>query len=175
MGLDPKQIIEIRNLIKNLGKNHTVILSSHILPEVQAVCERVIVINRGKIVADGTPDQLGHDLTTDHRMIVRIEGPEREIAAGLRNVNNVTDVQMLGEKEPGVFEYSVEGPEGKDIRRDLFAFCSRKGAPLLAMRSTDLTLEEVFLHLTDESYMNRVKIRKTSPKAGTSAKEGESA
>ena len=62
-----------------------------------------------------------------------------------------------------------------DIRRDLFAFCSRKGAPLLAMRSTDLTLEEVFLHLTDESYMNRVKIRKTSPKAGTSAKEGESA
>ena len=119
VGLDPKQIIEIRNLIKNLGKNHTVILSSHILPEVQAVCERVIVINRGKIVADGTPDQLGHDLTTDHRMIVRIEGPEREIAAGLRNVNNVTDVQMLGEKEPGVFEYSVEGPEGKDIRRDL--------------------------------------------------------
>lgn len=113
VGLDPKQIIEIRNLIKNLGKNHTVILSSHILPEVQAVCERVIVINRGKIVADGTPDQLGHDLTTDHRMIVRIEGPEREIAAGLRNVNNVTDVQMLGEKEPGVFEYSVEGPEGR--------------------------------------------------------------
>ncbi len=175
VGLDPKQIIEIRNLIKNLGKNHTVILSSHILPEVQAVCERVIVINRGKIVADGTPDQLGHDLTTDHRMIIRIEGPEREIAAGLKNVNNVTDVQILGEKEPGVFEYSVEGPEGKDIRRDLFAFCSRKGAPLLAMRSTDLTLEEVFLHLTDESYMNRVKTRKPVPKADETAKGGESA
>ena len=74
-----------------------------------------------------------------------------------------------------MFEYSVEGPEGKDIRRDLFAFCSRKGAPLLAMRSTDLTLEEVFLHLTDESYMNRVNGRKSGPKAGEPGKGGESA
>lgn len=174
VGLDPKQIIEIRNLIKNLGKNHTVILSSHILPEVQAVCERVIVINRGKIVADGTPDQLGHDLTTDHRLIVRIEGNEREIANGLRTVNNVLDVQKLGEKEPGVYDYSVEGVEGKDLRRDIFIFCSRVGAPLLSMRSTDLTLEEVFLHLTDESYTNskNAKAKKTATVSQAEEAEG---
>ena len=170
VGLDPKQIIEIRNLIKNLGTNHTVILSSHILSEVQAVCQRVLVINRGRIVADGTPDKLGHDLSTDHRLIIRVEGPEREILAGLKNVNNVTEVHSLGEKEPGVYEYAVEGPDGKDIRRDLFAFCSRNGAPLLAMRSTELTLEEVFLRLTNEEYAHPLRKKKRHE-----AKGGETA
>ena len=75
VGLDPKQIIEIRNLIKNLGRNHTIILSSHILSEVQAVCERVIIINSGKLVADGATDRLAHDLSTDHRIVWRIAGP----------------------------------------------------------------------------------------------------
>lgn len=72
VGLDPKQIIEIRNLIKHLGKNHTVILSSHILTEVQAVCERVVVINNGHIVADGTPDDLSTSMTADHKLIIRV-------------------------------------------------------------------------------------------------------
>ena len=75
VGLDPKQIIEIRTLIKNLGRNHTVILSSHILPEVQAVCERIIVINRGRLVADGATDTLAHDLSQDHRLILRPRAP----------------------------------------------------------------------------------------------------
>ena len=155
VGLDPKQIIEIRNLIKNLGRNHTVVLSSHILPEVQAVCERILVINKGVIVADGTPDKLSHDLSSDHRLIARIEGDEHEVLQNLRSVKNVIELHSFGEKEPGVFEYSIEGAPGKDLRRDLFACCTRCGMPLLALKSSDLSLEDVFLRLTSDTYVPR--------------------
>ena len=148
VGLDPKQIIEIRNLIKNLGKKHTVILSSHILPEVQAVCERVIIINNGNLVADGATDRIAHDLSSEHRLIARIEGPENEIVQAIRELGHIEDVYSLGEKEPGVFEISVESEADYDLRRNLFMLLTRKGWPLLALRNTDLTLEEVFLMLT---------------------------
>ena len=148
VGLDPKQIIEIRNLIKSLGRNHTVILSSHILPEVQAVCERVIVINRGKLVADGNTDTLAHNLSTDFRLIARIDGPEKEVEHALIAMENVKEVLCYGEKEKGVFEFSIETDEDHDVRRNLFALLARKGWPLLSLRNTDLTLEEVFLRLT---------------------------
>ena len=113
VGLDPKQIIEIRTLIKNLGRNHTVILSSHILPEVQAVCERIIVINNGRVVADGATDTLAHDLSPDHRLILRAEGPEKEMVHALQNVPGVVDTYSLGEKEKGVFEIT-EAAAGDD-------------------------------------------------------------
>lgn len=148
VGLDPKQIIEIRNLIKSLGRNHTIILSSHILPEVQAVCERVIVMNNGCLVADGATDTLAHDLSSDHRLIARIDGPESEILQAIRGMEHVAEVYSLGEKEKGVFEISIEGEPNYDLRRNLFALLTRKGWPLLALRNTDLTLEEVFLQLT---------------------------
>ena len=148
VGLDPKQIIEIRTLIKNLGRNHTVILSSHILPEVQAVCERIIVINNGKLVADGATDTLAHDLSQDHRLIMRAEGPEKEILHAIEALDHVEDVYALGEKEPGAFDFSVESEQDADIRRDLFALMARKGWPVLALKNTDLTLEDLFLQLT---------------------------
>ncbi len=148
VGLDPKQIIEIRNLIKTLGRNHTVILSSHILPEVQAVCERIIVINNGEIVADGNTDTLAHDLSSEHKVVARIDGPESEVLHAITALEDVVDVTGYGEKEPGVYEFAVEAKPGVDIRRDLFALLTRKGWPLLAMRNTDLTLEELFLQLT---------------------------
>ena len=148
VGLDPKQIIEIRTLIKNLGRNHTVILSSHILPEVQAVCERIIVINRGRLVADGATDTLAHDLSQDHRLILRAEGPEREMVHELMTLPHVIDVYSLGEKEKGVYELSIEAELDTDIRRDLFALLSRKGWPMMALKNTDLTLEDLFLQLT---------------------------
>ena len=145
VGLDPKQIIEIRNLIKSLGRNHTIILSSHILPEVQAVCERVIVMNNGCLVADGATDTLAHDLSAEHRIIARIDGPESEILQAIRGMEHIVEVYSLGEKEKGVFEISIEGEPNYDLRRNLFALLTRKGWPLLALRNTDLTLEEVFL------------------------------
>lgn len=148
VGLDPKQIIEIRTLIKNLGRNHTVILSSHILPEVQAVCERIIVINNGRVVADGATDTLAHDLSPDHRLILRAEGPEKEMVHALQNVPGVVDAYSMGEKEKGVYDLSVESTPDNDIRRDVFALMARKGWPMLALRNTDLTLEDLFLQLT---------------------------
>lgn len=159
VGLDPKQIIEIRKLIKDLGRNHTVILSSHILPEVQAVCERVIIINNGKLVADGATDRLAHDLSADHRLIIRVEGPENQVLHAITGLNRVKEVLSHGEKEPGVCEYSVETDMDYDIRRDLFALLTRKGWPLLAMRNTDLTLEDIFLQLTsgDHSHISAKK------------------
>lgn len=151
VGLDPKQIIEIRNLIKRLGEGHTVILSSHILPEVQAVCERVLVINRGRIVADGSPDTLSHQMTGTHKLIVRLEGREAELEQGLQSLQKVKEVQALGEKEPGAFEFTVEGEPGTDLRRDLSALAARRGWPILSLRTNDLTLEEVFLRLTGDA------------------------
>lgn len=152
VGLDPKQIIEIRNLIKSLGRKHTVILSSHILSEVQAVCERVIVINRGSIVADGTPDSLAHSLSNENRLLLRMEGEEKAIKQGLHSLRGVKEVDAYGEKEPGVYEFSVEGNEGTDLRRTVFALAAQNHWPILSMKNTDLTLEDVFLRLTSDLY-----------------------
>jgi ABC-2 type transport system ATP-binding protein len=153
VGLDPKQIIEIRNLIKNLGKSHTVILSSHILPEVQAVCERILVINNGRLVADGSTDKLAHDLSSEHKLIARIEGPEKEIVMAVKAMDKVVDVVSYGEKEKGAYEISIEAEPGVDIRRDLFALLTRKGWPMISLKNTDLTLEEVFLQLTSGDHV----------------------
>ncbi|MBE6821715.1 MAG: ATP-binding cassette domain-containing protein [Ruminococcaceae bacterium] len=169
VGLDPKQIIEIRNLIKGLGKKHTIILSSHILPEIQAVCERIIVINKGNLVADGTPDSLAHNLSTEHKVIVRMAGDEKEIKAGLKTLKNVVSVESFGEKEPGVYELSVEAREGTDLRRDLFHFAAKKDWPILAMRNTDLSLEDVFLRLTSASYLRDNAALQGAMKGGESA------
>ncbi|MCY1714672.1 ABC transporter ATP-binding protein [Caproiciproducens galactitolivorans] len=153
VGLDPKQIIEIRNLIHNLGKNHTIILSSHILPEIQAVCERIIIINRGKLVADGTPDSLSRSLSEDNRITVRMEGGEAEVSKALRGMKDIVSVQTLGEKEPGVFEYSVEACENCDPRRDLFRLAAKNNWPILEMKNAGLSLEDVFLRLTASAYI----------------------
>ena len=152
VGLDPKQIIEIRNLVQNLGRSHTVILSSHILPEVQAVCERVVVINNGRLVADGTPDNLSQEMTGNHKLIVRMAGREQEIRSGLLGLSRVKEVASLGSKEPGAFDFSVEAEPGVDLRRDLFALASRSGWPILGLKNNDLTLEDVFLRLTGGGY-----------------------
>ena len=153
VGLDPKQIIEIRSLIQNLGKKHTIILSSHILPEIQAVCERIIIINKGRLVADGTPENLSQSLSTDHKLIVRMEGNENDIRNALKSVKFVATVQSCGEKEPGVFEYEVEARGGRDLRREIFRAAAAKNYPILSMSNAGLSLEDVFLRLTSASYI----------------------
>lgn len=169
VGLDPKQIIDIRNLVKDLGKNHTIILSSHILPEIQAVCERIIIVSKGSLVADGTPDTLAHNLSTEHKLIVRIDGPREEIQNGLKALRNVVRVDVFGEKEPGVFEFGVEADEGIDIRRDLFRFAAQKDWPILSLTNTELTLEDVFLRLTSSSYLKDSALLEEAMKGGKQA------
>ncbi len=148
VGLDPKQIIEIRNLIAKLGKNHTIILSSHILSEIQAVCERVIIINHGRLVADNTPSELSKDLSDDRSLVARIGGTEEEITKILRSVKGVKGVLCLGKKEEGTLDFSITPEENADIRRDVAARLAERNKPLYMLSSNELTLEQVFMKLT---------------------------
>ncbi|MBQ9963744.1 MAG: ATP-binding cassette domain-containing protein [Clostridia bacterium] len=150
VGLDPNQIIEIRTLIKNLGKHHTVILSSHILQEIEAVCDRIIIINDGKIVADDTAAALSEKYSSDRRLMARIAGDEKRITDILTHLNGVADVVCYGEKEEGVFEYALEPQDGVDFRRTLFTALAKEGYPLLGLRSMEMSLEEIFISLTRE-------------------------
>lgn len=151
VGLDPKQMIEIRNLIKSLGQRHTVILSSHILSEVQMICDRVIVINKGKLVADGTPDSLSQSMSTDHKLLVRVAGPQEEVKKLLAKIPGMQEVNLMGQRETGeVYDFSLEAEKGMDIRREVFKRLAERSWPLLGMRSSELSLEDIFLQLTAE-------------------------
>lgn len=148
VGLDPNQIIEMRTLIKRLGKHHTVVLSSHILPEVQAACDRIVVISSGSIVANDTADSLAKNLSADHRLVVRAEGNSEEIKKLLSSIAGVERVHISREAERGVYEYFIEAQQDKDIRRDVSKKLSSRNYPILMMKSNELTLEEIFLKLT---------------------------
>ncbi|MBP1543946.1 MAG: ATP-binding cassette domain-containing protein [Oscillospiraceae bacterium] len=148
VGLDPKQIIEIRTLIKKLGKNHTVILSSHILSEVQAVCDKIVVINKGKLVANDTTDNLSHDLSADHKLVMHIEGPVKEVKSLLEGIPDMVEVHVNREVDKNVTEYALNAKEGADVRREVFKRMASRNYPILLMRSSELSLEEIFLKLT---------------------------
>ncbi len=149
VGLDPKQIIEIRNLIGRLGKNHTIILSSHILSEIQAVCKRVIIINRGEIIADDTAENLAHRLSDNKTLLARIMGSETDMLTALKSVKGVKSVTSLGQMESGSYDYLIEPQEGQDIRGDVFDRVVSRGRKLLALNDNKLSLEQIFLRLTD--------------------------
>ncbi len=161
VGLDPKQIIEIRTLIKKLGKNHTVILSSHILPEVQAVCDHIVVINKGRIVANDNADMLAKNLSADHKLVLHVEGSSDEIKKLLESIPRMERVFVARQVEEKVNEYHLEAKDGVDIRRDVFKKLAGRNYPILMMRSNELTLEEVFLKLTTgDVYGGAEKIEK---------------
>ncbi len=149
VGLDPKQIIDMRNLIKALGKDHTVLLSSHILTEVQAVCDRVVVINQGRIVANDTPGHLSSRMSSNHSFWVRIEGPKDQVLKALQTLPQVRKAEITHQVEPKIYDYTIEGYENTDPRRSLFFLLAEKGWPILTLRSTELTLEDIFLQLTE--------------------------
>lgn len=148
VGLDPKQINDMRALIKHLGKKHTVILSSHILPEVQSICERVLIINKGRIVADDTAENLSASLEGERRIVARIEGPEDVVMKALRSVPGVRRVTSLGVHEQGSMDYSIESQASTDVRAALFEVLAARHWPLKSLESGDLSLEEIFLKLT---------------------------
>lgn len=148
VGLDPKQIIEIRTLIKKLGKKHTVILSSHILSEIQAVCDHVIIINKGKIAANDTTENLTANISTDHRLIARIDGNREEILKVIRNIPDVITVVADMEREPGIYDYEIEVKEDCDIRRELFKRIVARNWTMLGLKSMEMSLEDIFLKIT---------------------------
>jgi len=147
IGLDPKQIHEVRQLIKDLAGSHTVVLSTHILPEVEQTCHRVIIIDRGKIVAVDTPQNLRFQLQGVERVFVEVQGPESEIVAKLRGMPGVTEVRKL-EQNDGRHRFQIEGELRKDIRSDLARTIVQNGWGLYELQSATMSLEDIFLKLT---------------------------
>ena len=151
VGLDPKQIIEIRNLIRSLGKDHTVILSTHILSEVQSVCDRIVIINNGKIIADERTENITEAVDSTRRYSVKIAGPQREVLAALNALSGVTSVEVTGERELDSYVYLIETARGADIRKPLFYAMAEKNWPILGLESVGMNLEEVFVRITDRA------------------------
>lgn len=149
IGLDPIQIIEIRKLIKELGKEHTVILSSHILPEVSAVCERVIIIDHGKIVAEDTPQNLSDTLNAASKFSIVIEGDFEQTESLIRTIDGIKNVTMKS-VDKKMCEIIVESFENLDIRKDVFFKLARNNIPIIEMKLMHLTLEDIFLKVTSK-------------------------
>ncbi|MEJ2537108.1 MAG: ATP-binding cassette domain-containing protein [Calditrichia bacterium] len=146
VGLDPRQIIEIRELIKNLGGDHTIILSTHILPEVEMTCGRVVIINEGEVVAEDTPGNLTRRLKGSERTVLEVEGDEKTTGSVLQGFSEVTKVDKKKLAADNRFKYILE--TSSDIRRDLAKALVDKGLGLYELRSEAYSLEEIFLHLT---------------------------
>ncbi len=154
VGLDPRQIIEIRNLIGRLGKKHTVILSTHILQEVQAVCDRVIIINKGQLVADGSAEALTYKTAGNRKLVARIAGGKTEVKRALRGLDGILYVEELGIKEQGTCDYLIESQPSVDVRKPMFRMLSERGWILMGLKSMDMSLEDVFVNLiTNEGGM----------------------
>ena len=151
VGLDPKQIIEIRNLIRTLGKEHTVILSTHILQEVQAVCDRIIIINKGKIVADELTENISRAVENTRRFNVKIAGPQRDVLAVLRNMPGVTYAEVLAARDGDAYTYMVESEVGIDIRKKLFWTMAEKKWPIIGLEALGLSIEDIFIAVVDKT------------------------
>jgi ABC-2 type transport system ATP-binding protein len=157
VGLDPKQIMEIRSLVKNLGKEHTIILSSHILAEVSSICERVIIINKGEIAAIDTPQNLAHNLMSVERFLIRIKGSQDQVTGlikGIKGVIKVEDDSSNNPKNSGLFDYVIENEKSVDVKSPLFFALANLGFVIYEMRTLDISLEDVFLQLTAEENTN---------------------
>ncbi len=149
VGLDPKQIIEVRNLLRTLGKKHTVILSTHILPEVQAICNRLLIISEGRIVADRPTEELTRVIRDSHRFRMRAEGPANAIIGTLRGIPGITRAELLPERDGDGSLFQFESAAGTDVRRPLFFAMAEKGCPILSLEPVTANLEDVFLQLVE--------------------------
>lgn len=180
VGLDPKQIIEIRDMIRGLGKKHTVILSSHILSEVSAVCDHILIINRGKLIASDTPENLERQMAGAGGMNLSVKGSAEDVRAALETVPQISGIHFLESSEEGVCQISLDyaGAAGKtsganqdgeqpgaplpedgaqphDVREAVFYACADRRLPILAMVPVHASLEEVFLELTEDEKQTR--------------------
>ena len=151
VGLDPKQILEVRNLIRTLSKRHTVILSTHILAEVQAVCERIIIINKGKIIADERTENITKTIEDGYRYQVKICGPQREVKTAIEKISGVKAVEATGEREGDAYAFRIESERGIDGRKSVFNLCARMAWPIIGMMPVGTDLESIFIRLVDRS------------------------
>lgn len=150
VGLDPKQIIEIRDLIRKLGEKHTVILSSHILSEVSAVCDHIMIISHGKLVASDSPEGLQKLQNTKRQLTVSIKGEKESVQNVISNIKNINTFKVESGKEKGSVDAVIETETGIDIREELFYALAEKKLPILEMQLSEKSLEDIFLELTQD-------------------------
>ncbi len=149
VGLDPMQIIEIRSVIKKLGKNHTVILSSHILQEVQAICDRVVIINKGKVAAIDSPENLARTISNENKFMLRIASDERTALDVLESILGIKQIKSLGRKEKNTTDFIIETEPNVDVRPEIFRKMADNNLPILSMQTVDLSLEDIFIEVTE--------------------------
>lgn len=150
IGLDPKQIIEVRNLIRALGQNHTVILSTHILSEAQAVCDRMIIIDHGKIIADGAASEINQFIKDNRRYKVFVSGAQSDVLATLKKVAGVVACEALSERDGDAVAYAIEAQRGVDIRKPMFHALADKNYPIMGLEALGASLEDIFISLIDK-------------------------
>ena len=149
VGLDPKQVTEIRALIKELGKEHTVILSSHILSEVSQICNRVIIINSGKIIAVDTPENLEKKVVKDNSVYVTVEDPENKMDAIKEKLQDIQEIKLIAENEDKTKKYMINANSDIDLRKKIFETFAKEGITIFEMKKSDVTLEDAFMQLID--------------------------
>ena len=152
VGLDPKQITEIRSLIKNLGKKHTVILSSHILSEVSQICDRVIIINKGKIVAIDTPENLERKVSDNNSVYVTVEDEENRVES--IQIDGVTSIKLLKSNEDGTKQYEIKAKEDINLNKLIFNEFAKQNITIIEMKKPEATLEDAFMKIIKEGEDN---------------------
>ena len=155
VGLDPKQIIDMRALIKNLGKKHAVIFSSHVLSEVSAVCDRIVVISQGRIVADEATDKIAYMKSDEMRLLLTVEGNSATVISAISSVDGITKVRRGDRQSENVCDYNVEYKKNVDVRANVSRALAKAGCPILQMKDAGLSLEEMFLKLTAPTYSEK--------------------
>ncbi len=177
VGLDPKQMIEIRDLIKELGKKHTVILSSHILSEVSAVCDQILIMSKGRLVAQDTPENLEHLMEKEQTIHATIRGEKERIDKALEEATWIHSFSCRyenQENQENSYEYDIVAPKQKDIREPLFYLLAEQKLPIIELHSSMASLEDVFIELTSDAYMNAM-IEKEQEKEILEESEAEKA
>lgn len=149
VGLDPKQITEIRSLIKELGKTHTVILSSHILSEVSQICNKVIIINKGKIVAIDTPENLEKKVANNNSVYVTVEDPENKMDNIKDKIKDIKNIELISKNEDGTKQYVLEADGDVDLRKTIFAEFAKENITIFEMKKADTTLEDAFMKIIE--------------------------
>ncbi len=170
VGLDPKQITEIRTLIKKLGKSHTVILSSHILPEVSQICQKVIIINKGKILAIDTPENLEDQTKAENSILITVEDKENNMNKINSKIKAIKDIKLVKDNEDGTKQYLIIANKDNDIRKDLFDVLPKENITIFELKQTETTLEDAFLKVINNK---ESEIKKAENKGVTKKKRRE--
>ena len=157
VGLDPKQIVQIRELIKSLAKDHTIIISSHILSEISQICDKVIILNKGKIIANSDTKSLEEKLKPENKISIIIEDTENNIEEAIKNIENIEKFKMIKDNEDGTKEYEITAKENNDIRKQLFKECAKQKITIFEMKKKEITLEDAFIKLVSSEEMEENK------------------